>query len=347
MPLMKIDLRSDFIARPTKAMVEAMVQAAEMPSGFGLREDPTVARLEALAAEILGKEDALFVPTCTMANQIAIHVCCRPGDVFLTEAEAHVITSEAAAASALSGAMPRCVAAVHGALDLDELAAALKPGDAQRAKVALVLQENTHVRSGGRVVAFKHMEAIAEMARAQGVPVHLDGARIFNAATALGRPAYDLAQLAETVSFNLNKGLCAPLGAILAGTSNFVNEALRVRQMFGGGWRPAGIPAAAGIVALQSMITRLGDDHRRARRLAEELATVDGIIVDPASTVSNIVLVRPTAIDPETLSAALEKRGVLVLPFGPSVRLVTHREIDDNAVEETLHAFRSARIGND
>ena len=338
---MKIDLRSDFTARPTKAMVEAMVRAAEMPSGFGLREDPTVVRLEALAAEILGKEDALFVPTCMMAKQIAIHVCCRPGDVFLTEAEAHVVTSESAAASVLSGAMPRCVAAVNGAFDLDDLAAALKPG------AALVLQENTHVRSGGRVVAFEHMQAIAEMARAQGVPVHLDGARIFNAATALGRPASDLAQLAETVSFNLNKGLCAPLGAILAGTSDFVNDALRVRQMFGGGWRPAGIPAAAGIVALQSMVGRLADDHRRAKRLAEKLATVDGIIVDPASTMSNIVLVRPTAMDPETLSAALEKLGVLVLPFGPSVRLVTHREIDDNAVEETLHAFRSARNGDD
>ena len=234
---MKIDLRSDFAARPTKAMIEAMVRAAEMPSGFGLREDPTVVRLEALAAEILGKEDALFVPTCMMANQIAIHVCCRPGDVFLTEAEAHVVTSESAAASVLSGAMPRCVAAVNGAFDLDDLVAALKPGDTQRPAAALVLQENTHVRSGGRDVAFEHMQAIAEMARAQGVPVHLDGARIFNAATALGRPASDLAQLAETVSFNLNKGLCAPLGAILAGTSDFVNDAVRVRQMFGGGWR--------------------------------------------------------------------------------------------------------------
>jgi threonine aldolase len=154
--VMKIDLRSEFTARPTAAMVEAMVRAAQLPSGFGLREDPTVARLEALAAEKLGKGDALFVPTCMMANQIAIHIRCRPGDVFLTEAEAHVVTSESGAASALSGAMPR-------------------PG-----------------------------------ARAQGVPVHLDGARIFNAATALGRPASDLAELAETVSFNLNKGLCAP-----------------------------------------------------------------------------------------------------------------------------------------
>ena len=344
---MKIDLRSEFTARPTAAMVEAMVRAAQLPSGFGLREDPTVARLEALAAEKLGKGDALFVPTCMMANQIAIHIRCRPGDVFLTEAESHVVTSESGAASALSGAMPRLVAAVHGAFDLTDLAAALRPGDAQRAGAAMVLQENTHVRSGGRVVAFEHMEAVAEIARAQGVPVHLDGARIFNAATALGRPASDLAELAETVSFNLNKGLCAPLGAILAGTTDFVNDTVRVRQILGGGWRPASIPAAAGIVALESMIGRLGDDHRRARQLAQELATVDGIIVDPASTQTNIVLVRPTATTPKALCAALEKLGVLVLPFGPYVRLVTHREISENAVEETLNAFRSVLVGDD
>jgi len=243
--------------------------------------------------------------------------------------------------------MPRLVAAVHGAFDLTDLAAALRPGDAQRAGAAMVLQENTHVRSGGRVVAFEHMEAVAEIARAQGVPVHLDGARIFNAATALGRPASDLAELAETVSFNLNKGLCAPLGAILAGTTDFVNDTVRVRQILGGGWRPASIPAASGIVALESMIGRLGDDHRRARQLAQELATVDGINVDPASTQTNIVLVRPTATPPEALCAALEKLGVLVLPFGPYVRLVTHREISENAVEETLNAFRSVLVGDD
>ena len=152
------------------------------------------------------------MPTCMMANQIAIHVCCRPGDVFLTEDDAHVVTSESAAASVLSGAMPRCVTAVNGAFDLDDLAAALKPGDTQRAAAALVLQENTHVRSGGRVIAFEHMQAIAEMARAQEVPVHLDGARIFNAATALGRPASDLAQLAKTVSFTPEQGALCTAG---------------------------------------------------------------------------------------------------------------------------------------
>ena len=337
---MPIDLRSDFVARPTAAMVEAMVRAAGVLGGFGLREDPTVRRLEALAAEILGKEDALFVPTCMMANQIAIHVRCRPGDVFLTEAEAHVVTSESGAASALSGAMPRLVPAVNGAFDQDGLAAALEPADAQRGTPALVIQENSHVRSGGRVVAWEHMKVICELARARGVPVHLDGARIFNAATALDRPACDLAALVETVSFNLNKGLGAPLGALLVGPCEFVNQAVRVRQMFGGGWRPAGIPAAAGIVALEYMIGRLGDDHARARRLAEGLATIDGITIDPVSPETNIILARPANTSPGVLSAALAKRGVFVLPFGPHVRLVTHHEINEDAVEETLNAFR-------
>ena len=267
--------------------------------------------------------------------------------MFLTEAEAHVVTSESGAASALSGARPRLVSAVNGALDQDGLAAALEPGDAQPGKAALVLQENTHVRSGGRVVAYERMEDISELARARHVPVHLDGARIFNAATALGRPACDLAALADTVSFNLNKGLGAPLGALLVGPCDFVTEAVRTRQMFGGGWRTAGIPAAAGIVALECMVGRLGDDHAQARRLAEGLATVDGTMIDPASTETNIVLARPTSTSPEALSAALAKQGVLVLPFGPYVRLVTHHEINEDAVEETLNAFRSVCVGGD
>lgn len=342
---MPIDLRSDFVARPTAAMVEAMVRAAEVPGGFGLREDPTVARLEALAAETLGKDDALFVPTCMMANQIAIRLRCQPGDVFLTEAEAHVVTSESGAASALSGAMPRLVSSVNGAFDQDGLAAALEPAEAQRGKAALVLQENTHVRSGGRVVAYERMEDVSKLARARHVPVHLDGARIFNAAIAIGRPACDLAALADTVSFNLNKGLGAPIGALLVGPCDFVTKAVRMRQMFGGGWRTAGIPAAAGIVALECMVGRLGDDHAQARRLADGLATIDGIMIDPASTETNIVLARPTNMNPESLSAALAKRGVLVLPFGPDVRLVTHHEINEDAVEETLNAFRSVCVG--
>jgi threonine aldolase len=179
------------------------------------------------------------------------------------------------------------------------------------------------------------------------VPVHLDGARIFNAATTIGCPASDLAAQADTVSFNLNKGLCAPVGAILAGPREVIVEAERVRQMFGGGWRPAGIPAAAGIVALETMIERLGEDHARARQLARGLARQDGVFVDVAATQTNIVLVRPINISPITLADALGKRGVLVLPFGQYVRLVTHREINVPAVEATLEAFCAVLAGED
>ena len=337
----QIDLRSDFVARPTQAMVEAMTRAAEIPGGFGPREDPTVSRLEALAAAVLGKEDALFLPTCMMANQVAIHLRCRPGDVFVTEAESHVVTSESSAASALSGAMPRLVPAKHGVFDSASLEAALVPGDAQRSRPALVILENTHVRSGGRVVTVESMQEASALARGRGIAVHLDGARIFNAATALGCAASDLAAQADTVSFNLNKGLGAPLGAILAGSRDAIAEAVRIRQLFGGGWRPAGIPAAAGIVALETMVERLGDDHRAAKQLATGLSAMDGVIADPAATETNIVLVRAPSIPPDMLVSGLAARGVLALPFGTGIRLVTHHEITRDAVETTLTAFHT------
>ena len=340
-----IEFRSDFLARPTPEMIEAMVRAAEKPSGFGLREDPTVLQLETLAADILKKQDALFTPTCMMANQIAMHLHSRAGEIILTEAEAHVVTSESAAVSALSGVMPRLLPAVNGALDTESLVAALRPVDFQRARPASVLQENTHVRSGGRVIPLKHMRKVYDVAKVHDVSVHLDGARIFNAATALTCPASEIAAQADTVSFNLNKGLCAPIGAILAGPSELIVEAERVRQMFGGGWRPAGVLAAAGIVALETMIGRLGEDHAQARNLAEGLMPQQNVVVDAAATETNIVLVKPVSMSPMYLAEELAKRGVHVLPFGEFVRLVTHREIDEDAVEATLEAFRGALDG--
>lgn len=340
-----IDLRSDFVARPTPAMVEAMCRAAEQPCGFELREDPIVSRLEKRAAEIIGKEDALFVPTCTMANQIALHVHCRPGELFVTETDAHVITSESAATAALTGAMPKLVAADAGALDLDTLRGVLAHSDPQRARPAVVVQENTHVRSGGRVVPLKHLRAVSEIARNHGVPVHLDGARIFNAATAVTIDSRDFAESCDTIAFNLNKGLGAPLGAILAGSEKVITEAVRIRQMFGGGWRPAGILAAAGLVALDTMIERLHDDHRHARQLATGLASIAGLHIDVDHVLTNIVLARPATMTPEALAANLLDHGIRVLPFGYNVRLVTHHEITPQSVRATLAAFHAVFNG--
>ena len=338
---MTIDLRSDFISGPTPEMISAMIEAAERPAGFGPREDATVAELERLAANTVGLSDALFCPTCTMANQIAIHIRCRPGEAFVSEAEAHVVTSESAASAALSGAMPRLVPAVAGALDIAALADALPGADAQRPRVGLIVVENTHVRSGGKVISLEHMLSMAEVARSANVPIHLDGARLFNAACALGIEAKKLVACADSVAFNLNKGLGAPLGAILAGPADFISEAVRLRQMFGGGWRPAGIPAAAGIVALEGMICRLADDHTRARILAGGLAKLNGIEVDPNSVDSNIVLIRPTKTAPDKLATALSDEGVLTLPFGPFLRLVTHHDFTDSDADATLTAFNT------
>ncbi len=339
---MTIDLRSDIVARPTPAMVEAMVAAAKAPPGFDVREDPIVSALERLAAETVGKEDALFCPTCMMANQIAIHLHCRPGENFVTESSSHVLTSEAAAAASLTGAMARLV---DGRLEAATVEAAIHSGDALRSRSAMVLVENTHVSSGGRVMAYREMTAITEVATRHAIPVHLDGARLFNAAVALARPAADLAATATTVAFNLNKGLGAPLGALIAGPGELIEEATRVRQMFGGGWRPAGIPAAAGIVALEGMIERLGEDHANARRLAEGLAALDGVSLDPAAVESNIVLVDidRDELDAETLAGTIAEHEVLVLPQGPRrLRCCTHHEITPGDVDRAVAAFARA-----
>ncbi len=338
---MPVDLRTDFVSRPTEAMVAAMMEAARSPPAFGLREDPTVRRLEARAAERIGKEDALFCPTCTQANQIAIHLHCRPGEAFVAEASAHVVRSEAGAASALSGAMPRPVAGTRGAMAPMDVAAAIAAGDAQRSRTALVVVENTHVHSGGAVVPLETMCDIRAIAARAGVPVHLDGARLFNAATALGVDAQALAACADTVAFNLNKGLGAPIGAIFAGPCDLIEEAVRLRQMFGGGWRPAGILAAAGVVALDAMVDRLAEDHANARRLAGAIAAMPGIRIDgPVET--NIVLagVERSGLDAGTLAEALAAEGILVLPVDArTVRLVTHPDVGDAEIAATIAAF--------
>ncbi|MDP6884794.1 MAG: beta-eliminating lyase-related protein, partial [Rhodospirillales bacterium] len=248
------DLRSDFISRPTAAMVEAMVAASAEKPAIGFREDPVVSRLEAQSAELLGKEDALFCPTCTLCNQIAVNAFCRPGDILLTPPKAHVLTSEGDAAAVLSGVRAECVEAQRGAMLPAALEAALaRQAGEGKARIGAVLVENTHLRAGACAVPEDNMKTVAELAAATGVAVHLDGSRLFNAAAFLGVGVTDLTRHADTVALSLNKGLSAPLGAVLAGSADFIAVAVDIRQRFGGGWRPAGIPAAAGIVALDQM----------------------------------------------------------------------------------------------
>lgn len=340
-----IDLRSDLVSRPTPAMVREMARAMEEPSAFGLREDPRQQALEARLALMLDKEDALLFPTCTMANQVAIRLFCAPGETVLAEAESHVITSEAGAPAAISGAMLRPLTGRAGQVDLTVLEAALGAvPDALRSRVALIVLENTHNRAGGVPLPLEYHAEATRLAERFGTPIHLDGARLFNAAVALGcRPA-EIARHATSVAVSLNKGLCAPLGAMLAGPRAFVAEALRVRQMLGGGIRPTGFLAAAGQIALDTMIDRLAEDHRHARRLAEGLAALPLPGLDP-SVHTNIVVVPTTGlpVGPRELADALAARGILVLPFGPAqVRLCLHRDVGPREIDRVLEAFGDA-----
>jgi threonine aldolase len=340
-----IDLRTDFISRPTRAMVEAMVRAAEAPPGFGLRDDPTVAALERRAADILGKEDALFCVTCTAANQIAINVLTVPGDRVAADATSHVITSEGGAPGALSGVMVQGLAGHRGEVPLDALVGALDSGDAIQGRTRLVVIENTHVRSGGTVLSLDYMKCVRNETAARDVRLHLDGSRLFNAAAALGVKARELAALADTVAVSLNKGLAAPLGAILAGNREVIEKAVGIRHRLGCSWRPASIPAAAALVALDTMVERIGDDHAHARDLATRLAALDGLSIDLDQVQTNIVLVdlADRLGTAEAFAGRLAEGGVLALPFGARrLRLVTWHETGRREVARAVEAFSRA-----
>jgi len=338
-----IDLRTDFVSRPTEEMIEAMTAAARRTPGFDLREDPVQLELEALSAEMLGHEDALLCPTCAMANQIALHIYARPGWSVVAEQTAHIFTSEAGATTALSGLMPKLVPSTRGVMAAADVDAAIQQVAGQRMPAAVVEVENTHVRTGGTVMPEEGMRAIREVSLKHKVPLHLDGSRIFNAAIALGVPARDLARHADSVSFSLNKGLGAPLGAMLVGNRAFIQDAVRVRQMFGGGWRPAGIPAAAGLVALRRMVDRLADDHANARRLAEGLSNLPGISIDHDQVQTNLVLVKVThpKLDVPGLLKLLAAKGVLGIPFAPGVfRLCLYHNIGKAEVDRAVAICR-------
>jgi len=332
-----IDMRSDFVSRPTQEMIRAMAAEAAQPPSFGLREDPMQRRLESRAAELLGKEDALFCPTCTVANQIAIRLFCKPGQTTVTRDDAHVATTEAASA-ALTNVKFRYIPGQGARMAPTDVSAAIQPGD------ALLVMENTHVRSGGRVMPIEEMEALHGVAKANGLRVHLDGSRIFNAAANLGLPASVLAANADTVAVSLNKGLSAPMGAVIAGTREAIEEAVHIRTQFGAAWRPANIPAAAALVALNTMVDRLAQDHVNASALGVGLGALEGIAVDAAQVETNIVLIRlsKTGRSVPAFLSELEKHGVMGLAFAPDViRLAVWWGIGPAEVARTVSAFNA------
>ncbi len=339
-----IDLRSDTVTLPTPAMRQAMAQAAVGDDVYG--EDPTVNQLEALAAERLGKEAALFVPSGTMANLVCLLSHCGRGEEAIMGHVAHTFLFEAGGSAAVGGIHPRTVPnQPDGTIALGDLEAAIRdPHNHHNPPTRLICLENTHNRCSGAVLRPEYMASVRTLADRFGLAVHLDGARVFNAAVALGIPASEIACHVDSVSFCLSKGLAAPVGSVVCGTGEFVERARRQRKMLGGGMRQAGILAAAGIVALKSMVDRLADDHDNARRLADGLARLPGIILDPAHIQTNIVIfdMAPGAPSTAELLAALEEHGVKMNPVSARrVRAVTHYGIEAEDIEAALAACRA------
>lgn len=340
-----VDLRSDTVTRPDPEMRRAMAAAEVGDDVF--REDPTVRALEEGAAELLGKEAALFLPTGTMGNQVALHVLGRPGGEVLGEASCHVFHYEMGALAALSGMMPRPVAGTAGVLDPGALEAAIRPAADYLSRTVLLVVENTHNMAGGTVTPPERLRELLAVAARHRLPAHLDGARLANAAVALGVPAARLAEGFTTVMTSLSKGLGCPVGSLLAGSADTIAEARRVRKMFGGGMRQAGILAAAGLLALSRGFAHLAADHAHARLLADGLATLPGVEVDPAAVATNIVIFRVAAAGDPAPAGSFVRRaaeaGVLGVPIGPDrVRFVTHRDAPRPAVEQAVERLRRA-----
>lgn len=328
-----IDLRSDTVTVPTPAMREAMARAEVGDDVYG--EDPTVNRLEEAAAERMGKEAGLFCASGTMANQVAVMAHTRRGDEVILEEEAHIYYYEAGALAVLAGVQPRLVRGKRGLLDPDDVARSLRPPNIHYPPPALLCLENTHNRAGGTVMTPELTRALADVAHRHGLAVHLDGARIFNAAVYLGCQPRELAAPADSVMFCLSKGLGAPVGSVLCGSRPFIERARRYRKILGGGMRQAGVIAAAGLVALDTMVERLAEDHAHARLLAGLLAEEALFRVDLEWVQTNIVLCWLVKGDAFAYAVRLAARGVKVNATGPDrIRLVTHKDVSRADVEE-------------
>jgi len=337
-----IDLRSDTVTHPTPAMREAMVRAEVGDDVYG--DDPSVNRLQEMAAAMLGKEAGLFVASGTMGNLAAILAHCGRGDEVILGDKAHTFLYEAGGISALGGVHSHQVTnQPDGTLLLEDILAAIRSNDAHFPPTRLVALENTHNRCGGVVLNQEYTREVGQLCQDNNLILHLDGARVFNAAVALGLPAKELVEPADSVTFCLSKALCAPVGSVLCGSQDFIQRAHRIRKQLGGGMRQAGILAAAGIVALETMIDRLAEDHARAKRLAQGLAGIPGVKLDPGTPYTNMIFLSlsdEVPLSTKEVAFALEKHGVRVGATGSRrFRLVTHYWIDDTSVERAVQVF--------
>jgi threonine aldolase len=338
-----VDLRSDTVTRPTPEMRRAMAEAEVGDDVFG--DDPTVNRLQEVAAQRLGKEAALFVPSGTMGNEVAVLTHTQRGDAIILDDHCHILYYEAGGPAVHSQVMTDTVPSDKGVMDYDAAAAKIRKQTTHTPGHTLLCLENTHNRAGGTIIPLQHMKRLSSLAWENGLKVHLDGARIFNASVATGVPASEFAACADSVMFCLSKGLACPVGSMLAGSREFIDKAHRNRKLLGGGMRQVGILAACGLVALEKMVDRLAEDHARARRLGEELSKLPGLTVDLETVQTNMVfaLTDGSAGD---LQGALAEKGVLVLAVAPNrLRMVLHNDIDDCKLEEALRAFREVTCG--
>jgi threonine aldolase len=318
-------------------MRQAMADAIVGDDQYG--EDPSVARLERLAAEMLGKEAAVYVPSGTMGNIASLMAWAGRGDEVILGDESHIYWFESGSPAALGGITQFVLPTERdGTIDLDRIAKAVRPERAGYPRTAVVSIENTHNRRSGRVLPMAWLRDLREVSRRAGVPVHMDGARIFNAAAALGVPAAEIAQYADSVQFCVSKGLAAPVGSLVTGTGELIAKVRRQRKVLGGAMRQSGVIAAAGIVALEQMVERLPEDHARAKRLAEGLQGIDGVSVDPAIVETNILVFQVDGrLDQVEVVERLKTNGLLVSNYGEAgLRMVTHYEIDDAAVDRAL-----------
>ncbi len=338
-----IDLRSDTVTKPTPEMREAMAHAEVGDDVYG--DDPTVNRLQVLAAEKMGKDAAIFVPSGTMGNLASLLAHCGRGDEAIVGDKSHTFLYEQGGMAALGGIVPHTVPnQADGTLLLDDIEAAIRGDDAHFPRTRLVSLENTHNACNGAPLSADYVSSVADLAHDRGLKLHIDGARIFNAAAALGVDVKELVKDADSVTFCLSKGLSAPVGSVIGGSKTFIAEVHRTRKVLGGGMRQAGIIAAAGIVALETMTDRLGEDHARARRLAEGIAALPGTVVGPVYTnIFYFSLDETCPLDGAAVATALRERGILLPNRGPrSFRVVTHYWVGDRDVEQTLAAMRDA-----
>ena len=336
-----IDLRSDTVTKPTEAMREAMAKAEVGDDVYG--EDPTVNRLQDMAAGLLGKKAALFVPSGTMANQLAIRIQTQPGQEVIAESKAHIVRYEQGAAGALAGVQLHWVIGDRGIIGPEQVEAAIRPKDPYSIQTALICLENTHNSGGGTIYPLATIERIHAVAAAHRVPMHMDGARLFNAVAATTLPPAAYAQHFETVSLCLSKGLGAPAGSLLlTNDPALIDKAKRFRRMYGGAMRQAGILAAAGIYALEHHVGRLKDDHDNAKRLARKLQQISAVTINPQHVDSNIVIfdVVGHKLTPPAIVAALKQDGVLINAIGgTSFRAVTHLDVSTKQIDAAVETF--------